>query len=209
VPILGVNLGRLGFLTETGVHDIEQALRRIAAGEYQSEKRLVLDVALTDRDGVARRFRALNDAVLHKGGKARVLHLDVEIDGQPVGRFVADGVIVATPTGSTAYSLSAGGPIIVPTSASIIVTPVAPHTLGMRPIVVDASSVVRVRAADESGDLWVTVDGQVEANFDADRLLEVRASPAPVQLVRFGGASFYGRLRAKLGWGGLIARDGE
>ena len=209
VPILGVNLGRLGFLTECGLDDFERALRRVAAGEFQAEKRLVLDVVFTDRDGVERRFRALNDAVLHTRGKARALRLDVEVDGHAVGRYEADGVIVATPTGSTAYSLSAGGPIVVPTSDSIVVTPVAPHTLGMRPLVVDSSVVVRVRAQDDGSEHWVTVDGQVEASLGSGRTLEIRASAASVRLVRLGGASFYGRLRAKLGWGGLLSRDGE
>jgi NAD+ kinase len=208
-PILGVNLGRLGFLTECGASDCDRALKRIAAGEFESEKRLALDASLTDRDGVERSFRALNEAVLHNRGKARVLRLDVEIDGQAVGRYEADGVIVATPTGSTGYSLSAGGPIVVPGSASILVTPIAPHTLGMRPLVVDVGAVVRVRANDDGGEVWVTIDGQVDASFGHGRVLEVRAAAAPVRLVRLGGASFYGRLRAKLGWGGLLSRDGD
>jgi NAD+ kinase len=208
-PILGVNMGRLGFLTECSVTDLDRALRCVAAGEFTTESRLVLAAVLTDRAGVERRFRALNDVVLHKGGKARVLRLDVEIDGQAVGRYVADGIIVATPTGSTAYSMSAGGPIMVPGSASILVTPVAPHTLGMRPLVVDAGAVVRVRAEDVGGELWVTIDGQVDASFGSGRVLEVRAAPTAVRLVRLDGTSFYGRLRAKLGWGGLSSRDGE
>ena len=208
-PILGVNLGRLGFLTECGLSDCDHVLRCVAAGEFETEKRLALEATLTDRDGVERSFRALNEAVLHNRGKARVLRLDVEIDGQAVGRYEADGVIVATPTGSTAYSLSAGGPIIVPGAESILVTPIAPHTLGMRPLVVNCEAVIRVRADGNAGDAWVTVDGQVDASFGHGRVLEVRAAAAPVRLVRLGGASFYGRLRAKLGWGGLLSRDGD
>ena len=208
-PILGVNLGRLGFLTECGMDDFDHALRRVAAGEFDAERRLALDVIVTDRDGVERQFRALNDAVLHTRGKARVLRLAVDIDGDSVGRYEADGVIIATPTGSTAYSLSAGGPIVVPRSATIVVTPVAPHTLGMRPLVVESSAVIRVRADDYGGELWVTVDGQVETSLGHGRVMEVRAASAPVRLVRLGGASFYARLRAKLGWGGILSRDGE
>jgi NAD+ kinase len=147
--------------------------------------------------------------VLHTRGKARVSRLNVTIDGHSVGRYEADGVIIATPTGSTAYSLSAGGPIVVPTSATIVVTPVAPHTLGMRPLVVESHATVHVQADDDGGELWVTVDGQVETSFGEGRTLEVRAATAPVRLVRLGGASFYARLRAKLGWGGLLSRDGE
>ncbi len=208
-PILGVNLGRLGFLTECGLSDCDHALRSIAAGQFDAEKRLVLEATLTDDDGVSRSFRALNETVLHNLGKARVLRLDVEIDGQPVGRYEADGVIIATPTGSTAYSLSAGGPIVVPQSASILVTPIAPHTLGLRSLVVDATAVIRVRAHGNGGDIRVTIDGQVDASLGHGRVLEVRAAAAPVRLVRLGGASFYGRLRAKLGWGGLLSRDGD
>lgn len=207
--ILGVNLGRLGFLTEIGLDQIPAAIKRIAAGEFTAERRLALSAMLTDRDGVEQQFRALNDVVLHTRGKARVLQLSVEVDGDSVGKYEADGVIVATPTGSTAYSLSAGGPIVVPTSATLLITPVAPHTLGMRPLVIESSSVARVQAEDDGGELWVTVDGQVDASLGHGRVLEVRASSAPVRLVRFGGASFYARLRAKLGWGGLLSRDGE
>lgn len=207
--ILGVNLGRLGFLTECSVDEITTCLERVAAGEFTSERRLALAITLTDNEGIERSFRALNDVVLHTRGKARVLRITVSIDGEMAGRYEADGVIVATPTGSTAYSLSAGGPIIVPTAGTILVTPVAPHTLGMRPLVVESSSVVSVQAIDDGGELWVTVDGQVEASLGEGRVLEARAATAPVRLVRFGGASFYARLRAKLGWGGLLSRDGE
>jgi NAD+ kinase len=208
-PILGVNLGRLGFLTECGTNEeLDRALEHIAAGEFEAERRLVLDASLVDDTGVSRRFRALNDVVLHKGGKARVLRLHLEIDGQSVGRYVADGIIVATPTGSTAYSLSAGGPIIVPTAQTILVTPVAPHTLGLRPLVVEAGAVVRVRADDDDGELLVTVDGQADTTFGAGHALEVSAAKTPVKLVRVGGAAFYERLRTKLGWGGLSSRDG-
>jgi NAD+ kinase len=208
-PILGINLGRLGFLTAGGPKDLERGIRNVAAGKAEFETRLVLEATVADRAGVERRFRALNDVVLHKDGKARVLRLDVDIDGHSVGRYVADGVIVATPTGSTAYSLSAGGPIIFPTSESILVTPVAPHTLGLRPLVVGSSAVIRVRAHDDGTELWVTVDGQMDSSFAPGRVLEVRASKDPVRLVRVRGGSFYGRLREKLGWGGLAQRDGD
>lgn len=208
-PILGINLGRLGFLTAGGPKDVERALKNFVAGKSDFETRLTLDTTVVDTDGVERHFRALNDVVLHKDGKARVLRLDVAIDGHSVGRYVADGVIVATPTGSTAYSLSAGGPILVPTSQSILVTPVAPHTMGLRPLVVGADSVIRIQAHDDGKGLWVTVDGQMDSSFAPGRVLEVRAAKNPVRLVRLKGASFYGRLRDKLGWGGLAQRDGE
>ncbi len=208
-PILGVNMGRLGFLTACSTDELESAVRRVAAGEFTAQKRLALEAVVTDGNGVVKHLRALNDVVLDKRGTARVLRLYVEVDGHMVGRYAADGVIIATPTGSTAYSLSAGGPIIVPTATSILVTPVAPHTLGMRPLVVDGGAVVRVRAEDCHEDLWVTVDGQVDAILGRSATLEVRAAAAPVRLVRFDGSTFYSRLRGKLGWGGLSQRDGE
>jgi NAD+ kinase len=208
-PILGINLGRLGFLTTGGEKDVDRAIRNVAAKKAEFETRLVLEASVADRTGVERRFRALNDVVIHKDGKARVLKLDVNIDGHAVGRYVADGVIVATPTGSTAYSLSAGGPILFPTSQSIVVTPVAPHTMGLRPLVVGAESVIRIQAHDDGKGLWVTIDGQMDSSFAPGRILEVRAAKTPVQLVRMKGGSFYSRLRNKLGWGGLAQRDGE
>jgi NAD+ kinase len=208
-PILGVNMGRLGFLTACSADELESAVTRVAAGEFTAQKRLALEAMVVDANGIQRQLRALNDVVLDKRGTARVLKLCVEVDGDLVGRYPADGVIIATPTGSTAYSLSAGGPIVVPTADSILVTPVAPHTLGMRPLVVDGGAVIRVRAEDSMQDLWVTVDGQVDASMDRGATLEVRAAAAPVRLVRFGGSTFYSRLRGKLGWGGLSLRDGE
>jgi NAD+ kinase len=208
-PILGVNMGRLGFLTACSADELETAVRRVTAGEFSAQKRLALEAEVVDAHGMHRQLRALNDVVLDKRGTARVLKLNVEVDGDLVGRYQADGVIIATPTGSTAYSLSAGGPIVVPTASSILVTPVAPHTMGMRPLVVDGDAVIRVRAEDSKDDLWVTVDGQVDASMGRGATLEVRAAAAPVRLVRFGGSTFYSRLRGKLGWGGLSLRDGE
>jgi NAD+ kinase len=209
VPILGVNLGRLGFLTACSGDDLERALTEVSRGPIETEERLALEARVLDQNGVERHLRALNEVGLTKRGTARVLRLEVTVDGHLVGRYAADGVIIATPTGSTAYSLSAGGPIVFPTARSILVTPVAPHTLGMRPLVVDGSSVVRVRTEDAKDDLSVTVDGQVDASMGRGETLEVRAAAVPVRLVRFGGTTFYSRLRGKLGWGGLSARDGE
>jgi NAD+ kinase len=209
VPILGINLGRLGFLTAAGGDELESAVRRVASGDYQIEERLALSAGVIDEYGKTHELRALNEVGLTKRGTARVLRLEVTVDGHLVGRYAADGVIIATPTGSTAYSLSAGGPIVFPTARTILVTPVAPHTLGMRPLVVDGNSVIRVRTEDAKSELSVTVDGQVDASMGRGETLEVRAADTPVRLVHFGGTTFYSRLRGKLGWGGLSARDGE
>jgi NAD+ kinase len=208
VPILGVNLGRLGFLTCCPASQLEEALHRLASGDYVVEARMTLDARVTDVAGGERqRWRALNDVVLHKGGFARVVAVRVEADGETVGHFSADGVVVATPTGSTAYNLSAGGPVVVPTLPAILLTPVSAHTLALRPIVLPATSVVTIRGSDGPDELLVTVDGQVGCTFSAGDSLVIQRSSAPVPIVRFPETSFFSTMREKLHWGGLLDRD--
>ncbi len=208
VPILGVNLGRLGFLTSCAGDELEDGVRRLAAGDYMVEPRMALVASAVGRDGVRRHgWRSLNDVVLHKGGFARVVRFAVWVDDEPVGTFAADGVVVSTPTGSTAYSLSAGGPVVVPTVESIVLTPVSPHTLAIRPLVLPPSAEVRVAGEDGAEELLATVDGQVGARFSGAEALVVRRAEEPVLVARFGDASFFDRLRRKMGWGGLTDRD--
>lgn len=203
IPILGVNLGRLGFLTSCGGAELEEGLRRFAAGEYRAEARMALDARALDRTGVERRrWFALNDVVLHKGGFARVVQLIVESNGEEIAGYAADGVIIPSPTGSTAYSLSAGGPVVEPTVESIILTPVSPHTLAIRPLVLAPTATVIVRTEDGPEELLVTVNGQVGTTFAAGETLEIRRAGRPVLIVRFPGTTYFGRLRHKLGWGG-------
>ena len=208
VPILGVNLGRLGFLTCCPASHLEEALRRLASGDYVVEARMTLEARVTDTSGgVRQRWRALNDVVLHKGGFARVVSVRVEADGETVGHFSADGVVIATPTGSTAYNLSAGGPVIVPTLQTILLTPVSAHTLALRPLVLPATSVVTLRGSNGPDELLVTVDGQVGCTFGTGDTLVIERSTAPVSIVRFPGTSFFSTMREKLHWGGLLDRD--
>ena len=208
VPILGVNLGRLGFLTCCPASQLEDALRRLASGDYVAEARMTLDARVSDAAGGERqRWRALNDVVLHKGGFARVVAVRVEADGETVGHFSADGVVLATPTGSTAYNLSAGGPVVVPTLETILLTPVSAHTLALRPLVLPATSQITLRANDGPDELLVTVDGQVGCTFSAGDSLVVRRSVSPVSIVRFPEHSFFSTMREKLHWGGLLDRD--
>ena len=208
VPILGVNLGRLGFLTCCPASQLEDALRRLASGDYVAEARMTLDARVNDAaGGVRQRWRALNDVVLHKGGFARVVAVRIEADGETVGHFSADGVVIATPTGSTAYNLSAGGPVVVPTLETILLTPVSAHTLALRPLVLPASSEVTLRGNDGPDELLVTVDGQVGCNFGAGEALVIRRSDYPVSIVRFPEQSFFSTMREKLHWGGLLDRD--
>lgn len=200
IPILGVNLGRLGFLTTCGLEDLEQGLGRLARHEYIAEHRMVLEGA-PSATGDTRRWYALNDIVLHKGGKARVMWLRVEADGEEIAEYAADGIVLATPTGSTAYNLSAGGPVVFPTHDSILVTPISAHALAVRPIVLSASARVVVRAEGEESERLVTVDGQVGTTLGRSESLAVRRAGRSVVLVRFPEMSFFTRMRRKLGWG--------
>ncbi|MBI1808654.1 MAG: NAD(+)/NADH kinase [Gemmatimonadetes bacterium] len=208
VPILGVNLGRLGFLTSCRVKEFPRLLPRFARGQYEADRRMALEATSLGAAGTPGvRLRALNDVVLHKGGFARVLRLHVSVKGEEIGVLAADGIVVSTPTGSTAYSLSAGGPVVAPTVESILITPVAPHTMAVRPLLLPPDAEIILRPEDAPPEILVTVDGQVGTNLGAGHALVVRRSPHPVTLVRFAGTTFFGRLRRKLGWGGLAERD--
>ena len=209
VPILGVNFGRVGFLTSVSRDDTIHALESFAAGDYRISSRATLDAVLRDADDeVASEWIALNDVVLHKGGVARVVRFQVLIDDDPMGPISADGLVIASPTGSTAYSLSAGGPVVVPSLEAIIVTPICAHSLGVRPIVVRGDATVRVEpSAPANEDLHVSVDGQQMATLHAGGTLEVRTSPRKVLLVRFAESGFFPRLRDKLRWGDLSDRN--
>lgn len=208
VPILGINLGHLGFLTCCPAHALEDALRRLAAGDHVVEPRMTLDARVHGHDGVQRAsWRALNDVVLHKGGFARVVTMWVQANGETVAHYSADGIVLATPTGSTAYNLSAGGPVVFPTLETILVTPVSAHTLALRPLVLPPTAEITVRAEDGPDELLVTVDGQVGTTFARPETLVVRRSPHPVPIVRFPESSFFATMREKLHWGGLLERD--
>ncbi|MFI5256783.1 MAG: NAD(+)/NADH kinase [Gemmatimonadales bacterium] len=208
VPILGINLGRLGFLTCCPAEMLNEALRRFAAGDYVVEPRMTLDARVRGMDGAERaRWRALNDVVLHKGGFARVVTMRVRANGETVASYSADGVVLATPTGSTAYNLSAGGPVVFPTLETILLTPVSAHTLALRPLVLPPTSEITVQAEDGPEELLVTVDGQVGATFAIGETLVVRRSAHPVPIVRFDEGSFFATMREKLHWGGLADRD--
>ena len=207
-PILGINLGRLGFLTCAPAASLEPALRRFAAGDHVVEERMALDARVRGDDGKERNsWRALNDVVLHKGGFARVVTMCVQANGETVAHYSADGVVIATPTGSTAYNLSAGGPVVFPTLETIILTPVSAHTLALRALVLPPAAELTVRVEDGPDELLVTVDGQVGATFARGETLVVRRSAHPVPIVRFPESSFFATMREKLQWGGLLDRD--
>jgi NAD+ kinase len=208
VPILGINLGRLGFLTCCNADQLSSALMRFARQDYLAESRMALEARVIDMRGVVRHeWIALNDVVLNKGGFARVVSMTVAADGETIASYAADGIVLSTPTGSTAYSLSAGGPVIYPTLDTILVTPVSPHTLAIRPMILPATCEVTMRADDGPEELLVTIDGQVGSSFSVGETLSVRRAKTDVLIIRFPGTSFFHTLRQKLGWGGLAERD--
>ncbi|MEP6620601.1 MAG: NAD(+)/NADH kinase [bacterium] len=207
VPILGINLGHLGFLTCCPIDSLEHALHRFAAGDYVVEPRMTLDTRVRKGDGKEQEWRALNDVVLHKGGFARVVTMWVQANGETVAHYAADGIVIATPTGSTAYNLSAGGPVVFPTLETILVTPVSAHSLALRPLVLPPTAEITVRVEDGPDEVLVTVDGQVGATFATQDMLVVRRSAQAVPIVRFPESSFFATMREKLHWGGLQDRD--
>lgn len=208
VPVLGVNLGHLGFLTSVGPAELEVALERVIQGDTVMDERMVLEISAESAAGeVHTTCLALNDAVLHRGGMARMIRISVFAHGEEVGTYSADGIILATPTGSTAYSLSAGGPIVSPVVDCIVATPICPHTLAVRPLILSAAETVTVEVLSPTEELILTVDGQESANLvPGDRLVARRTDP-PLRLVRFPGQTFFSTLRRKLRWGDLQERE--
>lgn len=209
-PILGLNLGRVGFLTSAGPDTLDWALDAVVRRAYTTESRLALQSSISGKgakSGSRLEPLVLNDVVVHKGGVARVVRLKVSVDGDEVAQYSADGIIVSTPTGSTAYSMSAGGPIVVPTVDAIVVTAICPHTLAVRPLVLAATAVVTIQPIPPwSDDVLVSFDGQVGTPIQPGDRLEVRRAEHPVLLIRLGPESFFKRLRKKLHWGDLSDR---
>jgi len=207
-PILGVNLGRVGFLTTATRDTLDPALDALVTGRYTIERRQVLHAEICDDHGGCRAGQmAVNDIAVHKGGVARVVRVNVLIEGENVGPYSADGIIVATPTGSTAYSLSAGGPIVVPGVEAMVVTPIAAHTLAVRPLVVPASfHIVIEPMAGWSDDLLVSFDGQTGTTLAPGERVEVCRADHRVCLIRLDTDGYFERMRQKLHWGDLHGR---
>ena len=202
-PVLGINVGVLGFLAGLSRNEALQRLDEVLAGEFREDRRRRLEVVVTGRSR-PRRFRALNDAVLNKEALARISTFRIDLDGRAVAEFRADGVIVATPTGSTAYNLSAGGPILHPQLPAVVITPICPHTLSQRPLVVPAGTMIGLRILDPQprpGGVYLTLDGQEGLPIGPESSVEVRSAASPVTLLRPPEADHFEKLAEKLNWG--------
>lgn len=201
-PLVGVNMGRLGFLTDIPLDEMYEDVGRILDGEYKSEQRMLLDVEVWKRGELIMRNTALNDMVIGKGEFERLIELQIYVDGEFVTSVRCDGIIAATPTGSTAYALSAGGPILHPQLAALLLVPVCPHTLSMRPSALKDSSVVDFILADDCADrAHLSFDGQIDYHFSGDEKVRVKRADSTVTLVRTLENNHYAALRSKLGWG--------
>lgn len=201
VPILAVNLGSLGFLTEVTLPDMYNTLEQVLKGESEIERRMLLNASLK-RDGqIIRNDFALNDVAINKNA-ASIVNLEVHVNGQYMTSYRADGLIIATPTGSTAYSLSAGGPIIHPSMNALALSPICPFTLTNRPIVIPSQSTLQVQLTTETEeDVQVALDGQTGYPMSRGDVLEVKQGPTPVSLIQTKGKNYYQILRQKLHWG--------
>jgi NAD+ kinase len=201
-PILGVNLGRLGFLTEVPRDELYPALVEVLAGRFQLDSRSMFDVLLERTTGERIGYRALNDAVIAKASLARIIELVVEVDRRLVSRYRADGLVVSTPTGSTAYNLSAGGPILHPHLPVAVLSPICPHTLTLRPLVVPDSSVVEVILETPGEKVHLTIDGQEGCEMNRGDRLRITRAAESVRLARtLEPRSIFEGLRSKLHWG--------
>jgi NAD+ kinase len=201
IPILPINMGSLGFLTSFTIEEMYPALEQVLAGRFSCSERVMLDVELHRDAEVIERQSVVNEAVINKGALARMIDLQLTIDADFVCRYRADGLIVATPTGSTAYSLSAGGPIVHPAVESWIITPICPHTLSDRPVVVRDSSLIEVHLSGDTESVFLTLDGQTGIPMQAADVVRMRRASERLRLIQPAQKSYFEILRSKLKWG--------
>lgn len=198
VPIFGINMGRLGFLTEVEVPQMEGFLEKLINGQYEVEKRLMLDAFIRRDLGEVFVSSALNDIVVTKAGYSRMIELTLTITDQMAAAFSADGLIIATPTGSTGYSLSAGGPIVNSALSVILITPICPHTLYTRPLIVSPEEEITIITSASSSDIVLTIDGQVVQKLQPNDKIFIRKSSYTAGFIKFGHKNYYQTLRNKL-----------
>jgi NAD+ kinase len=201
VPILAINYGGLGFLTEVTLQEMYPAIERVLEGNFVIDHRMMMDIGVTQAGKRLATYRALNDIVINKGTLSRMIEFEARVDTQVVSQFRADGLIVATPTGSTAYNLSAGGPIIFPNMSAMVMTPICSHTLTNRPIVLPPGVRIEIALVSPPDDGYVTVDGQVGRKLEPDDVVIAQKSDIVVKLVAPAGKNYFDVLRGKLKWG--------
>jgi NAD+ kinase len=197
-PLLGINLGNLGYLSEVDADGWKDAIGRIISGDHDLEERMMLACEVDDGTG-AKRFVGLNEVLVERSTRHRLVRLSVTIDGESLAAFNADGIIVATPTGSTAYALSAGGPIVSPRAECLVVVPVSPHMIFSRPFVLAADVTVELSLEGTDQEASVALDGAIGCDIGSGTTVIVRRHPRPLRLVRLSGPAFLERLRSKLG----------
>lgn len=201
VPILGVNLGGLGFITEVAMDELESVLDKTLEGDYEVEKRMTLEIRVQSGKGKPHKFRVLNDAVITKGARSRIIDLETFVGDDYLCTYRADGLIISTPTGSTAYTLAAGGPILEPTLGAVVISPICPHTLTHRPIVVRSDAIIRVTLRSFGDTVFLSPDGQQGVRLNNGDKVEARDYGMPVSLIMLPSRSYYDILRNKLKWG--------
>ncbi|MBW1971771.1 MAG: NAD(+)/NADH kinase [Deltaproteobacteria bacterium] len=202
VPVLGVNLGSLGFLTEIALPELFPAIEKVLNGDFRIEKRMSL-VAKVIREGKdIGEYLVLNDVVINKGALARIIDLETYIDENYLTTYKADGLIISTPTGSTAYCLSAGGPIVYPTLSSVILIPICPHTLTNRPLILPPEVTIKVILKSEREEVFITLDGQWGFNLLINDIVEIKRAERTLRLIKSPHRSYFEVLRTKLKWGG-------
>jgi len=204
IPVFGVNLGGLGFLTQIGINDLEKSLEKLYQGRYFLDERMMLNCTVKRREEEIGKFTALNDVVIGKGAFARIICLATYINNDYVITYSADGLVVSTSTGSTAYSLSAGGPILNPNINSIILTPICPHTLSARPLIIGENDQVKIKLESSEEKVMVTIDGQEGFVLKPKDEVMIKRSEHKARLITFKEKSFYAILREKLRWSGQI-----
>ena len=204
IPVFGVNLGGLGFLTQIGINDLEKSLEKLYQGRYFIDERMMLNCTVKRKKEEIKKFTALNDIVIGKGAFARIICLATYVNNDYVITYSADGLVVSTSTGSTAYSLSAGGPIVNPNINSIILTPICPHTLSARPLIIGENDQVKITLEVSEEEVMVTIDGQEGFILKPKDEVIIKKSDHKAQLITFKEKSFYAVLREKLRWSGQI-----
>jgi NAD+ kinase len=201
VPILGVNMGGLGFITEIAVDELEAVLAKTLEGDYEVEHRMTLEIRVQSKKGKGPRFRVLNDAVITKGARSRIIDLETYVGDDYLCTYRADGLIISTPTGSTAYALAAGGPIVEPAMGAVVLCPICPHTLTNRPIVVPSKAAIHVTLRSFGDTVILVPDGQQGTSLNNGDVVEARDYGLPVSLIKLPSRSYYEILRTKLKWG--------